>query len=262
MPSTGPTCSSPACCLVRSSAARTRTRRIVSIDVAPALAVPGVRAVITRDDLLDPAHRTAELGEGAVDIAHLSRNCMAREKVLYKGHVVAAVAADDIHTAEEAARLIRVEYEVLPPVLSALDAMKADAPILLERLAHSGDWRRQDRGARRILPAISATKRGTWTKASLRRLSSSSRVSTRRPCIRGISSRTTRRPIGMPTGTSPSGRARRAPSPHGISSAGYSASPSRGSRLCRWRSAAGSVVRLPCILSRWPPSSRKSRGGR
>jgi xanthine dehydrogenase molybdenum-binding subunit len=108
--------------------------RIVSIDVAPALAVPGVRAVITRDDLLDPAHRTAELGEGAVDIAHLSRNCMAREKVLYKGHVVAAVAADDIHIADEAARLIRVEYEVLLPVLSALDAMQADAPILLDNL--------------------------------------------------------------------------------------------------------------------------------
>ena len=45
--------------------------RIVSIDVAPALAVPGVRAVMTHDDLPDPAHRTAELGEGAVDIAPL-----------------------------------------------------------------------------------------------------------------------------------------------------------------------------------------------
>src|ERR1700690_2633621 len=57
--------------------------RIVSIDVAPALALPGVRAVVTRDDLIDPAHRTAELGEGAVDIAHLSRNVLAREKALY-----------------------------------------------------------------------------------------------------------------------------------------------------------------------------------
>jgi CO/xanthine dehydrogenase Mo-binding subunit len=108
--------------------------RILSIDPAPALAVAGVHAVVTRDDLIDPAHRTADLGEGAVDIAHLSRNVLAREKVLYRGHVVAAVAADDVHTAEEAARLIRVEYEVLPPVLSALDAMKKDAPILIDGL--------------------------------------------------------------------------------------------------------------------------------
>jgi CO/xanthine dehydrogenase Mo-binding subunit len=108
--------------------------RILSIDTAPALALPGVRAVVTCGDLIDPAHRTADLGEGAVDIAHLSRNVLAREKALYRGHVVAAVAADDVHTAEEAARLIRVEYEVLPPVLSALDAMKKDAPILIDGL--------------------------------------------------------------------------------------------------------------------------------
>jgi CO/xanthine dehydrogenase Mo-binding subunit len=108
--------------------------QILSIDASPALAVPGVRAVMTRDDLSDPAHRTADLGEGAVDIAHLSRNVMAREKVLYRGHVVAAVAADDIHAAEEAVRLIRGEYAPLPPVLSVLDAMKDDAPILLDTL--------------------------------------------------------------------------------------------------------------------------------
>ena len=108
--------------------------RIVSIDVSAARGLPGVRAVMTRDDLVDPAHRTADLGEGAVDIAHLSRNVMAREKVLYKGHVVAAVAADDVHTAEEAARLVRVEYELLPPVLCVLEAMRDDAPILLDGL--------------------------------------------------------------------------------------------------------------------------------
>jgi xanthine dehydrogenase molybdenum-binding subunit len=108
--------------------------KILLVDTTAAWALPGVRAVITRDDLPDPHHRTEELGEGAVDIAHLSRNVMAREKALYRGHVVAAVAADDIHTAEEATRLIRVEYEVLPPVLSALDGMKDDAPVLLDSL--------------------------------------------------------------------------------------------------------------------------------
>ncbi len=108
--------------------------RIVSIDASQALAVPGVRAVITRDDFVDPRHGVEDLGEGAVDIAHLSRNVMAREKALYRGHVVAAVAADDVHIAEEAARLIRVEYEPLPPVLNVLDAMRDDAAILLPDL--------------------------------------------------------------------------------------------------------------------------------
>src|SRR5215510_4873673 len=47
--------------------------KIVSIDATQALALPGVRAVITRDDVVDPMHAVEDLGEGAVDIAHLSR---------------------------------------------------------------------------------------------------------------------------------------------------------------------------------------------
>ena len=107
-------------------------RDAVSIDASQLHSpLPGVRAVITADDLPDPKHHVEELGEGAVDIAHLSRNVMAREKALYRGHVVAAIAADDVHIADEAARLVKVEYEPLPPVLAVLDAMKEDAPILL-----------------------------------------------------------------------------------------------------------------------------------
>ena len=55
---------------------------------------------------------------------HLSCNILARGKVLYDGHAVAAVAATSPHIAEEALRLIEVEYEVLPPVMSVEDAMK------------------------------------------------------------------------------------------------------------------------------------------
>jgi CO/xanthine dehydrogenase Mo-binding subunit len=61
-------------------------------------------------------------------------NILARDKVLYDGHAVAAVAATDRHTAEEALRLIEVEYEVLPPVMKVEEAMRADAPIVLEDL--------------------------------------------------------------------------------------------------------------------------------
>ncbi len=104
--------------------------RIKSIDTSKAEALPGVKAVMTASDLPEPEDRMAAAGEVAVNLKFLSGNVMARDKVLYKGHAVAAVAATSIHIAEEAMDLIEVEYEVLPPVMDVLDAMKDDAPIL------------------------------------------------------------------------------------------------------------------------------------
>lgn len=104
--------------------------RIKSIDTTAAENYPGVMAVITGRDLPEVGDRIAELGEGAVRLAHLSANCMARDKVLYHGHAVAAVAAETIHIAEEAAKLIKIEYELLPPVLDVLQAMESSAPVL------------------------------------------------------------------------------------------------------------------------------------
>ncbi len=108
--------------------------RIVAVDTSQAEALPGVRAVVTAADLPDPGDRIVELGEGAVNMRHLSSNVLARHKVLYKGHAVAAVAADNIHVAEQAAKLIQVEYELLPPVLDVREAMQADAPILNDEI--------------------------------------------------------------------------------------------------------------------------------
>ena len=109
--------------------------RIKSIDASRALALPGVKAVATSADLPEVSAEVADMGEGAaVNYGFYSRNVMAREKVLYRGHAVAAVAATSPHIAEEALSLIRVEYEVLPPVLNADEAMKDDAPVLHERL--------------------------------------------------------------------------------------------------------------------------------
>ena len=62
----------------------------------------------------------------------IAANVLALEKALYKGHAVAAVAATDRHIAEEALKLIEVDYEVLPTVLTVQDALKADAPLLHE----------------------------------------------------------------------------------------------------------------------------------
>lgn len=108
--------------------------RIKSIDTSKAEALPGVKAVMTVQDLPKAEARMAAAGEMPINVKYLSNNVMADGKVLYKGHAVAAVAATDVHIAEEALRLIEVDYEVLPPVLNVLDAMKADAPLLHEDL--------------------------------------------------------------------------------------------------------------------------------
>jgi CO/xanthine dehydrogenase Mo-binding subunit len=108
--------------------------RIKSINFAKALELPGVFCVVTGADLPELASKTEQVGEGAVNARYLAMNILARDKVLYDGHAVAAVAASDRHTAEEALRLIEVEYELLPPVLKVDEAMKPDAPILLPEL--------------------------------------------------------------------------------------------------------------------------------
>jgi xanthine dehydrogenase molybdenum-binding subunit len=104
--------------------------RIKSIKFDKALALPGVKAIITAADFpVLPAKMDAS-GEAPVNLAHLSDNLMARDKALYDGHAVAAVAATSAHIAEEAVRLIEVDYEVLPPVMTVEDAMKPGATIL------------------------------------------------------------------------------------------------------------------------------------
>ena len=80
-------------------------------------------AVATGRDFPNLKDKIADLGEGSVNLAHLSANCLAHDKALYRGHAVAAVAATSPHIAEEALKLIKVEYEPLPAVTWVLDAM-------------------------------------------------------------------------------------------------------------------------------------------
>lgn len=108
--------------------------KILSIDTSEAEKLHGVHAVVTAKDLPDLESRVVELGEGVVNRKYQSNNILARDKVLYFGHAVAAVAATSLHVAKEALDLIRVEYEVLPPVLDVRKAMEADSPILLDDL--------------------------------------------------------------------------------------------------------------------------------
>jgi CO/xanthine dehydrogenase Mo-binding subunit len=108
--------------------------RIKSIDTSQAEAYPGVRAVITAQDLPFASLSKEELGAGYQALKFASNHVLAGEKVLYKGHAVAAVAAANLHVAEEAAKLVKVEYEELPAVMSVLDAMKDGATLLHDDL--------------------------------------------------------------------------------------------------------------------------------
>ena len=112
---------------------------VKSIKTEKALKLPGVKAIVTGADLPELPDRIEQGGELPINLHHLSCNILARGKVLYDGHAIAAVAATSPHIAEEALRLIEVEYEVLPPVMTVEDAMKPGAPILLPTLRNKED---------------------------------------------------------------------------------------------------------------------------
>ena len=97
--------------------------RIVKIDTSKAEKVPGVKAVLTSADLPD-------LTEGNSGNYDILTNCMARDRVLYHGHAVAAVAATDKSSAKKALKLIKVTYEKLPHVTDIDEALKPGAPLI------------------------------------------------------------------------------------------------------------------------------------
>ncbi|MDO8673703.1 MAG: molybdopterin-dependent oxidoreductase, partial [Dehalococcoidia bacterium] len=132
--------------------------RIKSIDTSKAEALPGVMAVITAADIWDLDRKSARRENGVVadrylgeledgeedsdevpalvdaDLKFLRDHYLASDKVLFRGHPVAAVAAIDQFIADEAIELIKVEYEELPLVLDFLEAMKDSSPLLHDNL--------------------------------------------------------------------------------------------------------------------------------
>src|SRR6266542_726751 len=97
--------------------------RILSIDKSRAEKLPGVKGVVTGADL------SFVHGESLWD-----EHFLARDKVRYKGEAVAAVAAVNEETAEEALELISIEYEELAPVFDLMEAIKPGASLLHEKL--------------------------------------------------------------------------------------------------------------------------------
>ena len=104
--------------------------RIVSIDTSKAEALTGVKAVVTAKDFPEIASEEAFVGEGPMNFRDLADNVMARAKVLYEGHALAAVAATTAEIADQALALIDVQYEVLPHVIDVDAAMADSAPVL------------------------------------------------------------------------------------------------------------------------------------
>ena len=94
--------------------------RIRSIDASRAEALPGVVAVLTAADITD------------LHPIYNGRPVIAINKVRYVGEPVAAVAAEDLATAEEALALIHVDYEELPTVTNIEAAIKPGAPLVHE----------------------------------------------------------------------------------------------------------------------------------
>jgi CO/xanthine dehydrogenase Mo-binding subunit len=105
--------------------------RIDGIDPTAALAVPGVRLVMTAADLPQPVPR---FGPQLRD-----RPVLAVGETKYHGDPVAAVAAETLDAAEEAARLVRVEYEELPAVFALAAALDPDAPLVQDPSLRPGD---------------------------------------------------------------------------------------------------------------------------
>ena len=111
--------------------------RIKKIDTSKAEKIHGVLSIMTGKDIpetknTDEGDRKVTLGELSTDLKYLREGIMATKKALFKGHPVAAIAATNVHIAEEACKAIEISYEVLDSVITAPDAMKSNAPIIQE----------------------------------------------------------------------------------------------------------------------------------
>ena len=107
--------------IVRSQAPHAK---LLKVDITNALQVPGVVAILTGEDL----------GPNAFyGVAIKDQGVVAVDQVRYVGEPIAAVAAESLEAAEEAALLIDIEYDELPSVFDAQDAIQAGAPALHEK---------------------------------------------------------------------------------------------------------------------------------
>ena len=106
--------------------------RILRRDVSRARAAPGVRAVLLAEDVP---------GENNVGVSRKDETLLASKEVLYHQHLVAIVVGETIAACRDAARLVEVEYEPLPAILTIHEAMAAESFHTEANFMRRGDWR-------------------------------------------------------------------------------------------------------------------------
>src|ERR1700674_3822889 len=123
-------------CFVRSPHAHAKFR---SIDATAALALPGVHAVMTANDLPDPMRtlRIPMMLPVGNNPAMRTQHCLAHDEVNYVGHALAVVIADNRYIAEDAAAMVMVDYDVLPAASDARDAVAPGAPQVHSDIANN-----------------------------------------------------------------------------------------------------------------------------
>jgi len=100
--------------------------RVKHLDVSKAMAMPGVKAILTQDDLPAPADSVTDLGV-TIKANPLGEKALTNEP-LYHGEPVLAVAAVDEYTAAEAIEAIDIEFEPLPFAVDPLDTLRPGGP--------------------------------------------------------------------------------------------------------------------------------------
>src|SRR5699024_8611691 len=116
---------------------------IRGVDVAQALAVPGVLSVFTADDLGLAMNRIEVLTRPSPEFADAAGfemfpqhiPVLAEERVSYVGQPIAVVLAEDRYTAEDGAERVRVDYQPVPAVLDPQEALRPGSPVVHPQMA-------------------------------------------------------------------------------------------------------------------------------
>ncbi len=111
--------------------------RIMSLDISKAAAAPGVVCTLTGKEVAGMVKPFIEIGPGVGQT--IQDFPLAVEKVVFQGEPVAVVVAESRAAAEDAAELVEVEYDLLPPVMTAEDAL-TDQSILHEKAGTNKIW--------------------------------------------------------------------------------------------------------------------------
>jgi xanthine dehydrogenase molybdenum-binding subunit len=131
--------------------------RVSRLDLSEALAMPGVKAILTADDLPTPGDSMTD-GGGVIKANPLGERALTNEPK-YEGEPILAVAAVDELTAAEAIERIHIEFEPLPFVVDPLETLRPDRP---NARAEGNVWIRPAVGADpSVLPKIEELK---WTR--------------------------------------------------------------------------------------------------